>query len=232
MLGEAPFSISIIYHNLASENLFNNNLMNNIAGVILSGGLSQRMGTNKALLKIDDKTLIEILYERINSTFDKIVISTNTPEEFDFINLKKIKDIYPNLGPLSGIHSTLSELDVEKIFVLSCDTPFVTTNLINHLLGINTDELIVVPKAEGIVHHSIGIYSKKLLPIAEQVLSANFVAKKIYEEKKSFIFSMKNFVERVGAEIVDVENEKFYFSDLFFNMNTPEDYEYVKEKLF
>ncbi len=206
--------------------------MNSVAGVILSGGMSQRMGINKALLKVDDKTLIEILYERISSSFDRIVISTNTPDEYNFINLKKIKDKYPNLGPLSGIHSTLLELDVDKIFVFSCDTPFITTNLINHLLGIKTDELIVVPKAEGIVHHSIGIYSKKLLPIAEQVLSANYVAKKIYEEKKSFIFSMKNFIERVGAEIVDVENEKYYFSDLFFNINTPEDFEYVKEKLF
>lgn len=206
--------------------------MNNIVGVILSGGLNRRMGTTKALLKIDNKTLIEILYERINSIFDEIVISTNSPEEYDFLNLEKIIDVYPNLGPLSGIHSSLSKINADKIFILSCDTPFITASLIKHLLKIETDELIVVPKAEGIVHHSIGIYSKKLLPIAEQVLSANYVAKKIYEEKKSFIFSMKNFIERVGAEIVDVEKEKFYFSDLFFNMNTPEDFEYVKEKLF
>lgn len=206
--------------------------MNDIAGVILSGGLSRRMGTNKALLKIDNKTLIEILYERISSIFEKIVISTNSPEDYDFLKLDKIKDVYPNLGPLSGIHSTLSKLDVEKIFVVSCDNPFITSSLINHLLKIETDELIVVPKAEGIIHYSIGIYSKKLLPIAEQVLNANFIAKRLYEEKKSFFFSMKNFIERVGAEVVDVENEKFYFNDLFFNMNTPEDFEYVKEKLF
>ncbi|MEG8946076.1 molybdenum cofactor guanylyltransferase [Rosettibacter firmus] len=206
--------------------------MYSIVGVILSGGQSERMGSKKALLKFDDKTLIEIIYERIKSIFDKIVISTNNPEDFEFLSLDKIKDIYPNLGPLSGVHSSLSQVESDRVFIMSCDTPFITTSLINHLLNVKTDEFIIVPKAEGVVHHSIGIYSKEILPLAEKILSANYVAKKIYEEKKPFYFSMRNFIERAGAEIVDVEKEKFYFHDLFFNMNTPEDYEYVKEKLF
>lgn len=206
--------------------------MSDIIGVILCGGISSRMGMNKSLLKIENKTLIEIIYERIKKVFDKIIISTNEPDDYSFLPIEKIKDIYPNLGPLSGIHSSLSYVNEDKIFIISCNTPFITTSLIKHLLTIQTDEPIIIPKAKDKVQYLIGIYSKEILPIAQEVLDANTIAKRIYEEKKLFTFSIENFIERVGAEIVNVENEIFYFSDLFFNMNTPEDYEYVKEKLF
>ncbi len=203
-----------------------------MVGVIFSGRLSNQIGTDNALLKIDDKTLIEILYERIKSAFEKIVLSTNKPENYNFLSLEKIRDVYPDLNPLSCIHSSLLQTGANRIFIISCDTPFITPSLINYLVNIKTEEMIVVPRAAGNVYYSIGIYSKELLPIAEKVLSANYIAKKIYEEKKTFHFSMKNFVERVGAEVVNVEFEKFYFDDLFFNMKTLEDYEYVKYRLF
>lgn len=204
--------------------------MKTIECVILSSCDNERI-EKKSLLIFDDKLLVRILYERLNKIFDNIIISTNKPEDYDFLPVQKLKDIYPGFVPLSAIHSSLTHTAADQVFIVSCNTPFLTTSLIYHLLNIQTEELIIVPKAKNIVYHSIGIYSKKILPIAEEVLRANFIAKKIYEEKKPFYFSMKNFVERVGAEIVDVEKEKFYFNDLFFKIDSLEDYEYVKERL-
>ncbi|MCX7798656.1 MAG: molybdenum cofactor guanylyltransferase [Melioribacter sp.] len=205
--------------------------MYSIACVILPGTKLENLDTDKSLLKFDNKTLIEIIYERVNCIFDNIIICTETPENYDFLPIQKIKSFYPGFGTLSAIHATLKNFSIDKIFTISCDTPFVTCSLINHLLNIKTDELIIVPKARGIIHFTIGIYSKNILPITEEVLNANFIAKKIYEKKKPFCFNIENFLERVGAEIVDVEKEKFYFNDLFFNINTLDDYQYVKEKL-
>ncbi len=83
-------------------------LVDNVTGVILAGGKSSRMGINKSFLKIDDITLIERCYQLMKSVFTKVVISTNDPDQFDFINSEKVKDIYGDFGPLSGIYSALN----------------------------------------------------------------------------------------------------------------------------
>lgn len=209
-----------------------NQLYSNITGVILSGGKNSRMQTNKALLKIDGQTLIEKIFDLFSSLFKEIIISTNEPELYPFINALKVKDEYIDLGPLAGIHSALKVSKTEKIFALSCDTPFITKSLIDHLINIKTEQPIVLPKTSKGIQFLCGIYSKEILPVADKVLSVNTEAKKIYEKKKSFRFSLSSFVERVGAEIIDVEFERFYFNDMFFNINTPEDLEYASSRLF
>lgn len=202
-----------------------------MCGVILSGGKSSRMGTNKALLKIDDKTIIEKVFDSMKEIFDEVIISTNEPELYDNINALKIKDRFPGFGPLAGIHSALSELKTKKIFITTCDLPFINRALINFLLEIETDEMIVVPKAENKVQHHCGIYDRKILPLLEKVLSNVLDAKNINQEVKNSALSLWNFAERVGVEIIDVEEKIFYTKDLFYNINTPEEYEYVRERL-
>ncbi len=202
-----------------------------ICGVILSGGKSSRMGTNKALLKIDDKIIIEKIFDLMKEIFDEVVISTNEPELYDNINTLKIKDRFPGLGPLAGIHAALTELQTQKIFITTCDLPFINRILINFLLKIETEEMIVVPKAEYKVQYHCGIYDKKILPLLEKILTNVFDAKNNNQEVKNSALSLWNFAERVGVEIVDVEDKIFYTKDLFYNINTPEEYEYVRERL-
>lgn len=202
-----------------------------MCGVILSGGKSSRMGTNKALLKIDDQTIIEKVIDLMKEIFDEVVISTNEPELYDNINTPKIRDRFPGFGPLAGIHSTLTELQTNKIFITTCDLPFINRALINFLLNIDTDEMIVVPKAENKVQYHCGIYDKKILPLLEKILTNVFDAKNNNQEVKNSALSLWNFAERVGVKIVDVEEKIFYTKNLFFNINTPEEYEYVRERL-
>ncbi len=204
---------------------------NNITGVILAGGKSSRLGTNKALLKIDNETLIERTFYLLKSIFNEVLISTNNPEEYDFIDARKVKDVYPTMGPLSGIHSALNSSNSKKIFILSCDMPFIIQPLIKHLLNVRTEEPIVIPKVGQKTEYLCGIYNKSLLPLLESILlaAANALDKK--EEVKNSALSVWNFAERVGGEFVDIEHERFYFNDLFFNINTQEDYEYALERL-
>ena len=79
----------------------------NYTAIILSGGKSSRMGTNKSHLKINGKSLIERTVELCRSIFDESIIITNDIEEYVSLKIKCYKDIYPNFGPLSGIHSGL-----------------------------------------------------------------------------------------------------------------------------
>lgn len=206
-------------------------LVDNLTGVILAGGKSSRMGVDKSLLKIDDVTLIERCYELMKSVFTKVVISTNNPDQFDFINSEKVKDIYQDFGPLSGIYSALKFLNAKKVFVLSVDMPFILPDLIRYLINFETDELITIPFAEQRTHYLSGIYSIELIPILESILESNIEARNNNKEIIKSSLSLWNFVERVGAEIVNVEEKVFYMKDLFFNINTPADFEYVKNRL-
>lgn len=203
----------------------------NITGVILAGGKSSRMGVNKALLKIDDVTLIERSFDLMQSIFAKVVISTNNPSQFDFIHAEKVTDFYSDLGPLSGIYSSLKLVSTEKIFLVSVDMPFILPDLIRYLINYKTDELITVPVANEKIQYLCGLYNSKLIPILENILESNIVSRNNNKEIIKSSLSLWNFVERVGAEIVDVVEKIFYMKDTFFNINTPEDFEYVKTRL-
>ncbi len=205
--------------------------LKNFTGFVLAGKKNNDTEPNKALLKIDGETLVERAVETLNKVFTEVVIGTNNPEEFNFIDVPKVHDIFPGLGPLAGIHSALSSSKTEKIFVLSYDMPFVIPTLIKHLLDIKTEESIVVPATSRGAYYLCGIYDKNLLPVLESVLKIVSEALNKKREVKNSALSVWNFVERIGAEIVDIEHERFYFNDLFFKIDSSEDFGYAKENL-
>jgi len=92
-------------------------MIKDITGIILCGGKSSRMLTNKALLKLNDKTVIEIVLSEMKNVFDKVILSANECDDFSFLNIPVIKDIQVNRGPLSGIYSALKESKTEKNFI-------------------------------------------------------------------------------------------------------------------
>lgn len=59
-------------------------MRNDLSGIILCGGNSSRMQTNKALLKLGDKTVIEIIAAKLKSIFNEVLISANDSKEYDF----------------------------------------------------------------------------------------------------------------------------------------------------
>ncbi|NMB81715.1 MAG: molybdenum cofactor guanylyltransferase [Ignavibacteria bacterium] len=202
-----------------------------ITGVILAGGKSSRMGENKSLLQIDGITLIERSYELLNSIFKKVIISTNEPQLYDLVQIEKVKDVFSDLGPLCGIYSSLKSANTKKIFVISVDLPFVLPDMIRYLINYKTDEPITLPCSKNGIQYLCGLYDQQLIPIMENILVSNNHARLDNKEIVKSSLSLWNFVERVGGEIIDVEEKLFYMKDSFFNINTPEDFEYVKTRL-
>ena len=194
----------------------------NITAFILAGGLSSRMGTNKAFLKIGGKSLIQIFIDLLDPLFMEVVISNNEPQRFQFTNTKIIKDVIPGRGPLGGIHSTLQSTTIEKNFLISCDMPFINKELINYLCNYESDKDIILPKADGRIQTLCGIYSKKILPEVELLL------KESVQRGSTLKGSIYELLNRVDTEIIDLTSMNFYHPDLFFNINTPEDYNYAK----
>lgn len=197
-------------------------LWDDITAFILSGGKSSRMGTNKALLNIDSKSLIQRMVELLDTIFSTVVISSNESELYVSLGKKIIKDIYPGRGPLSGIHSALTYSKTEKNFFVSCDMPFVNRELINHLCKLESDKDVILPKAESRVQQICGIYSKTILPKVDKLLIESV------QKDSQLKGSIYELLDRVDTKVVDLSGLSYYHPDLFFNINIPEDYVYAK----
>jgi len=199
-------------------------LYKDITGIILSGGKSSRMVSDKAMLKVGAETIIGRITNLMNSVFSDVFIVTNTPEEYKFLNIPLYEDIHKSKGPLSGIHSGLVYSLTDKNFFISCDLPLISKELIEHIVEFKSDKLIRYCFASGRHHYLAGIYHKDLLPEIERI----FASVANYSEKKDQHFSIRNLLENVESETIQIENLSFYKDELFFNLNTHEDFEHLK----
>ena len=142
-----------------------------ITGVLLAGGQSSRFGSNKALALWRNKSLIQHVSDTLASVFNDCLLVTNTPEQFEFLNLLMISDRYQNMGPLAGIHAALCHSTKPWIFVIGCDMPAVTPDLINFLCGFANEEWeAVIPWLEIGAEPLCGLYHKSALDKIEQYL--------------------------------------------------------------
>ncbi len=206
-------------------------MYNDITGIILSGGRSSRMGENKSLMKLGGKTVIEYVYDLMKPLFGNIILSTNDPEEYSFLNIRMCEDIYPRLGPLSGIHSGLVNSSTQKNFILSCDMPLITAQMIKYLIDFKTNKPITIARADGYIQQLCGLYDKSCTESAEEILRTELSTEERNRDQKKRGCRVLTLVDKAGAEIIDAQILPFYSSGMYFNMNKREDYEFVLNRL-
>jgi len=184
-----------------------------VAGVILAGGESSRMGRNKALLEVNGERMIETTYRRMAELFDEVLLVTNTPEIYDFIPCRKIADIYPGMGPLGGIHAALTNSVAERAFITACDMPSLNSQLIRELCSIQGDVDVVIPETPGGLEPLHAVYAKSCLPKMETMLLAG-------ERRVLSFFDLAQvrLVPRGRIAALDPDFASFR------NINTQEDY--------
>jgi molybdopterin-guanine dinucleotide biosynthesis protein A len=96
-----------------------------LAGFILAGGKSRRMGTDKSLLPFNSSTLIEHIADELRLVAG-VVLIVGPPEKFTELLLPAVADTYPDSGPLGGIVTALEHSRSEWNLVVACDLPKVT----------------------------------------------------------------------------------------------------------
>ena len=109
--------------------------MYNTPCIIFAGGKSSRMGEDKALLPFAGyKTLAHYQYARLSEIFTSVYISCKDASKFDF-DANFLEDIPTNatFAPTVGFVTAFEKLQSERLFVLSVDTPFVTSKEIEQL---------------------------------------------------------------------------------------------------
>ncbi len=191
-----------------------------VAGVILAGGDSRRMGRNKALLEVHGERMIETAYRRMAELFDEVLLITNSPEVYDFIPCRKIADIYPCMGPLGGIHAALSCCTADRAFVTACDMPWLNPELIRELSSMPGGVDVVIPETPGGLEPLHAVYAKSCLPRMEKVLQAG-------ERRIISFFDMAQvrLVPRGRVAALDPDYASFR------NINTHEDYQQLAQKI-
>ena len=190
-----------------------------VTGIILAGGASSRMGSNKALLPHPGGRFVEAIHRQMASLFDTVLLVTNTPEQFDFLPCRKVKDLVPGMGALSGIHSGLYHSADPFVFVAACDMPYLNPDLIRHLASRTEGNDVVVPEGTNGLEPLHAVYGKSALAAIEEALHAG----------KGRVVS---FFEKVNVQKISAAEVSRFDPDFrsFRNINTPEDYFRFREE--
>ncbi|MFZ7946473.1 molybdenum cofactor guanylyltransferase [Neobacillus sp. 19] len=190
------------------------------AAIILAGGKSSRMGTNKALLKINEKTNIERMADKLKLLFDDIILVTNDSEQYEFLGLKMVPDQYPGMGPLAGVHAGLLASSCDVNVIVACDMPFVSAELAEALVDSRGDYDAVIPVINGKQHPLFAVFHKNAAAEALACIEAGRLR-------------MKHLLDQLNVRYVtETELQSYshlYLERVFFNMNHPNEYEDAKK---
>ena len=191
--------------------------LNNILGVVLAGGKSQRFGQDKSQVKLNNKLLIDYILSEVIDEFKEILIVCN--KNIKYIQSEKISiipDFREGLGPLGGVLSAMKWIKEENkkykwISTFPSDTPFFTKRELKIFysnVNVKQNKLFFIKNKEA-RHNIFGLWSLDLMDQLEIDLEKG--------ERK-----VENWANSIGVSTVNINYEK---KDPFFNINTKEDLE-------
>lgn len=187
-----------------------------VSCVLFAGGKSSRMGSDKSLLPFGDfPTLAQYQYARLSTDFRRCYISTKQAAPFSFCPNIIVDDMKRDLhAPTAGFIAMFEQLEDERFFVLSVDTPFVDKEIITGILAADHDGLdAVVARTPSGLHPLCGIYHRSLLPHFRQMLDIDD--------------------HRLGRLLKESRTEYVLFEEeeKFANLNHPHEYEAALERI-
>jgi molybdopterin-guanine dinucleotide biosynthesis protein A len=183
-----------------------------VTGVILVGGKSSRYGTNKALAKINGIPLIENVIRVMGSLFQDLVLITNTPDQYAYLELPMYEDLIKGLGPVGGIYTALNSITNDAGFFVACDMPALNPDLIRHMVGIRDDFDVVVPEISGKMEALHALYTARCIPALRRLIDRHEYQTIRFFSDVSVLYVKENEVRRFDPELRS-----------FFNINRPEE---------
>ena len=187
-----------------------------ISGIVLAGGVSRRLGRDKAIEPVGGVPLIERVIERLSRVSDETVVVVNDGKRASVLPLPDLArvatDIYPGKGSLGGIFTGLAAAGGEWNIVVGCDMPFLNTELLRYMLSVREGFDAVVPVVDNWPEPTHAIYSKTCLPHIESRLRADDL-----KIDRFFSEVRVNFIPE--GEVARLDPDRLSF----FNVNTQQD---------
>jgi molybdopterin-guanine dinucleotide biosynthesis protein A len=181
--------------------------------VILAGGLSRRMGRDKASLPAGDGTLIEHLVRRLTPVVDETIVAGGSGRP-ELSGVRMVEDNYPGLGPLAGMHAGLAAARYPHVWVVGCDLPDADPALANLLLGLAAGYDAVVPRIDAEPQGVCALYDRALVSRIDGLLASG-------ERRVKALLAASNVRYVTSEELRAVDPELRSFR----NINTAADYE-------
>ena len=189
-----------------------------LTGILLAGGASRRMGSDKSLIDFKGIPLIQHCYTKIKDICDEIIISANIPDKYSFLNAKTIPDEVIGLGPIGGIYACLKHSGSDANLILASDMPYLSVELINYLCDHKGLAEFVVPETTpGKIEPLCAIYHKAVIPLLKKMIDKNEL------KIQNLRFYCSTIMVNISPDL------DFYTPTLFQNINTPDDLNKLKE---
>ncbi len=200
----------------------------NFSGIILAGGKSSRMKTDKSKLLLGGRILLEIQIEKLeNLGCDDIIVSGKsfhsanalTPPGSDSLAdphqspyVSQVSDLIPDLGPMGGLYSCFLKCKHSCALVMSVDVPLLSEDTLNMLLSAHLDNN---PDATVLTYNGhpeplIGVYNTSHADLCKELI----------DNKK---LAIRALLERLDCQYYDFHGDPYEL----LNCNTPEDYEQI-----
>ena len=194
--------------------------MDSVTGFVLAGGKSTRMGTDKALLELAGRPLIEHMLELVRSVCPQAYV-VGDPGKFSRL-APVIPDRYAGQGPLAGIHAALTRSETNLNLILGVDLPFLEADWLRYLVSASrtSGAVVTLPVAGGFVQTLCAVYRTEFAELAAQALAAG-------QNKVDALFP-KTSVRQISQE----ELAKAGFGPTMFrNVNTPEEWQQAQQAM-
>ena len=190
----------------------------NLTAVILAGGMSRRLGRNKALEPFQGDPLIRRVIRRMGQVASDVIIVVNDSERVAELDLPDdvipVIDEYPGKGSLGGIYTGLHAAPTEWAVFCACDMPFPSPRLYHALFSERASNDAIVPVVDGRPEPIHAAYSRACLePIREKLDADRLKISGFFEDVRVRYFTE----DRVRAIDPDLLS--------FFNINTEQDLE-------
>lgn len=135
-----------------------------ISGIVLAGGKSRRMGRDKALIVLKNRTFLEHVVFALKPMVDDIFIVSDNPDH-QIENFYRVPDMIMDAGPIAGIYTGLIHSKSQNNIVLSCDVPLISSSVLEILLDNNEDcyDILQLKDHEN-YYPLIALYKKRIAP--------------------------------------------------------------------
>ncbi len=196
--------------------------MPGVAGIVLVGGRSRRMGRDKALLSAPGHaslTFVELLASQLSKICTEVLLVARDPcggKEYQELTRANgwhlVYDLVPDRGPLMGLYSGLRAISFSHALVLAVDLPLAQMALLTWLSKFALTSEVLMPSVENIPQVLLARYPREILPVIEVCLQA---------DRRDLRVLLKHVPVRFFTE----EQLRVFDPTLrsFINVNTPED---------
>jgi molybdopterin-guanine dinucleotide biosynthesis protein A len=198
-----------------------------VTGIVLAGGVSQRMGQNKAFLELAGRPLIEVVIERMASVCVEVLVVAGDVRPYVGSEARLVEDRLRGVGALGGLHAGLEAATHELTLVVGCDMPFLNPDLLRAFAGwVEGFDVAVLRHTDGKYLEPLhGAYRRTCLSAIEAVIRAR---------RRRTV----SFFPHVRVRYVTPADVIPFDPDLrsFHNVNTPQEWEaaqaaWTREKL-